>query len=178
MAAQGRLGDKAQCPSDSHGCNSCAHPVVGPAVAGSGDVYVNGKAALRIDDPGVHSACCGPNTWNATQGAPGVFFNNKKAHRLGDATKHCGGNGKLIEGSGNVFVGNFSAGGPMQSEPEPWFSVMMTYSDGTPVGGAEVKAVAPDGQEVSGPSKKNAYTLNKIKGDGKANVTIKLPRKG
>lgn len=119
MPAAGRLGDKAQCPSDSHGCPSCAHGVVGPAVAGSSNTFVNGKSALRVGDPGVHSSCCGPNTWNVAKGAPGVYINSIKAHRKGDATTHCGGMGKLIDGSPDVFIGDTGGSSIPPSIPEP-----------------------------------------------------------
>ena len=66
---------------------------------------VNGKPALRVGDPGVHAGCCGPNTWTAKAGSGTVLINSKKAHRLGDADSHCGGTGKMIEGSGDVFTG-------------------------------------------------------------------------
>jgi uncharacterized Zn-binding protein involved in type VI secretion len=112
MPNQGRVGDKSQVPADGHGCPSCPHPCIGPATGGSPDVFVNGKPALRVGDPGVHAACCGPNTWTAAKGAPAVYFNGKKAHRLGDAVNHCGGNGKLVEGSPNVYVGDASGGSP------------------------------------------------------------------
>lgn len=119
MPAQGRLGDQAQVPSDSHGCPGCAHSCIGPAIEGSPDVNVNGRPALRVGDPGVHSACCGPNTWNAAVGAPHVFINGKAAHRLGDKTTHCGGQGKLVEGSGDVFVGDSGGGGGVSERPQP-----------------------------------------------------------
>lgn len=102
---QSRLGDKSMVPADSHGCPACPHPCVGPAVGGSPDVFVNGKPALRVSDPGVHAACCGPNTWTAKAGSGTVIINGLKAHRQGDADSHCGGTGKMIEGSGNVFTG-------------------------------------------------------------------------
>ncbi len=105
MPPQGRLGDKSQVPACAHGCPGCPHPCIGPAIAGSPNVLVNGRPALRIQDPGVHAACCGPNTWQAQQGSGTVFINSKAAHRLGDTVKHCGGIGKLIEGSNNVMVG-------------------------------------------------------------------------
>ncbi|MFO0657654.1 MAG: PAAR domain-containing protein [Polyangia bacterium] len=105
MPPQGRLGDKAQVPADGHGCVACVHSCVGPAIAGSPNVNVNSMPALRVKDPGVHAACCGPNTWEAAKGSGTVFINGKAAHRLGDMTRHCGGVGKLIEGSGNVIVG-------------------------------------------------------------------------
>lgn len=105
MAFQGRVGDNAQVPSDSHGNPCCAHSAVGPGIEGSPDVLVNGMRALRVGDPGVHSSCCGPNTWVAAKGSSTVFINNLAAHRVGDLTTHCGGAGTLIKGSENVDVG-------------------------------------------------------------------------
>jgi uncharacterized Zn-binding protein involved in type VI secretion len=105
MPPQGRLGDLSQVPADAHGCPACPHPGVGPAIVGSPNVTVNKMPALRVDDTGIHAACCGPNTWTAQAGSSTVFINNKAAHRQGDADKHCGGMGKLITGSPNVMVG-------------------------------------------------------------------------
>ena len=105
MPPQGRLGDKSEVPGDSHGCPGCAHACVGPAVEGSPDVNVNAMPALRVGDPGVHSACCGANTWVAAAGSGTVFINGKAAHRLNDQDTHCGGTGKMIEGSDNVITG-------------------------------------------------------------------------
>jgi uncharacterized Zn-binding protein involved in type VI secretion len=105
MAAQGRLGDKATAPLCAHGCPACPHPTTGPAISGSPNVNVNSRPAVRIDDAGVHTACCGPNQWRALAGSPTVFINGKPAHRVGDATQHCGGSGALVEGSPNVDVG-------------------------------------------------------------------------
>jgi uncharacterized Zn-binding protein involved in type VI secretion len=105
MPKAGRLGDKAQVQSDAHGCPGCPHPGVGPAIAGSPDVNINGRPALRQDDVGIHAVCCGANMWSANAGSGTVFINGKAAHRQNDATKHCGGQGKLIEGSDDVVVG-------------------------------------------------------------------------
>jgi uncharacterized Zn-binding protein involved in type VI secretion len=105
MPGMGRLGDKAQAPADAHGCPACPHPVVGPAIQGSPDVLVNNKPALRLGDPGLHTPCCGPNSWEAFAGSATVMINGKPAHRMGDQVKHCGGVGKLIEGSTNVIAG-------------------------------------------------------------------------
>ena len=63
------------------------------------------RIALRQGDHGIHAACCGPNTWTAQAGSGTVKINGQGAHRLGDADTHCGGTGKLIEGSPNVIVG-------------------------------------------------------------------------
>jgi len=111
MPAQGRLGDKSYAPADGHGCNACPHPVTGPAVQGSPNVFVNSKPGLRVGDKGIHSACCGPNMWTAVKGSATVFINGRPAHRMGDQDQHCGGMGNLIEGSPNVMVGDSAAGG-------------------------------------------------------------------
>jgi hypothetical protein len=68
-------------------------------------VNTNKRPAIRQDDPGIHAACCGQNTWSAVQGSATVFINGKPAVRQGDQTKHCGGIGKIIEGSPNVIIG-------------------------------------------------------------------------
>lgn len=104
------MGDKAQNQADAHGCPACPHPTLGPAIAGSPDVMVNNLPALRVDDPGMHAVCCNTNTWNALYGSTTVFINGKCAYRKDDTSKHCGGTGKLIEGSPNV-----ETGGPMGS---------------------------------------------------------------
>lgn len=112
MPGQGRLGDKANVPLDTHGCPACPHPAaIGPAIQGSPNVNVNSRPALRVDDPGMHAACCGTNQWTATQGSLTVFINGKAAHRMGDQNRHCGGIGQLVEGSPNVMVGESSGGG-------------------------------------------------------------------
>ncbi|MBR58661.1 MAG: hypothetical protein CMH54_11665 [Myxococcales bacterium] len=105
MPGQGRLGDSAHCPADGHGCLACTHSVIGPAVSGSPDVEVNGMAALRTGDPGVHGSCCGPNKWVATGCSGTVFINGLGAHRMGDLTTHCGGKGVLVVASEDVIVG-------------------------------------------------------------------------
>jgi uncharacterized Zn-binding protein involved in type VI secretion len=105
MASLGRLGDISQATSDNHGCIACPHPVSGPAIVGSPNVNVNGRAALRVGDSGVHAACCGPNQWTAQVGSATVFINGKGAHRQGDAVKHCGSIGRLTNGSPDVSAG-------------------------------------------------------------------------
>jgi uncharacterized Zn-binding protein involved in type VI secretion len=105
MPAQCRLGDKSKVDADSHGCLACAHTCVGPAVVGSPDVMVNNKPAIRVDDTGVHSSCCGGNTWIAKVGSSVVMINGKAAHRKDDMDQHCGGVGMMIEGSPDVETG-------------------------------------------------------------------------
>lgn len=105
MSAAGRLGDLAQVPADAHGCPLCPHPAMGPAIAGSPDVNVNGQPALRVGDSGIHAVCCGPNQWTARRGSATVFINGQAAHRVGDMQQHCGGSGQLVSGSPDVQVG-------------------------------------------------------------------------
>lgn len=105
MPGQARLGDKSQAPIDVHGCPACPHPAVGPAIIGSPNTKVNKRPAVRVNDTGIHMACCGPNTWTAIVGSKTVFINNMAAHRMGDQDRHCGGIGTMIEGSLNVIVG-------------------------------------------------------------------------
>ena len=105
MPPAGRLGDKSQVPADAHGCPGCPHPGVGPAILGSPDVLIDTMPALRVDDIGIHAACCGPNMWTAKTGSATVLINGKMAHRFGDVDQHCGGVGMLIEGSPDVLVG-------------------------------------------------------------------------
>lgn len=112
MPQAGRVGDHAKNPSDAHECPSCDHSVEGPATQGSPDVFVNGRAVLRVGDPGEHGDCCGSNSWQAKEGSPGVFVNGKPLHRVGDETEHCGGEGALVEGSPNVFIGDLGPGSP------------------------------------------------------------------
>lgn len=104
MPAAVRLGDIASCPADFHGCPLCPHPGAGPAVNGSSDVLVNGRPAVRLGDPGLHAACCGPNQWKVAKGSPSVFINGRPLARLGDETAHCGGSGRLVGGSPDVFA--------------------------------------------------------------------------
>lgn len=122
MPAQGRLGDKANAPLCAHGCPACPHPVTGPAIVGSPNVEVNGRPALRVDDKGIHAACCGPNQWRALQGSETVFINGKAAFRVTDPSQHCGGRGQLIEGSPNVFVGGSTTRGVARADAPGWRS--------------------------------------------------------
>mgnify|MGYP000851767455 FL=1 len=151
MPAAGRVGDKSHVPADAHGCPACPHPATGPATSGSPDVNINGLPALRVQDTGIHAACCGPNTWVAVQGSTGVFINARPAHRMGDADQHCGGTGKLVEGSPNVFIGGRGGGGrgardrpDPKKEPKANLVIKVENSDsGQPLEGATVRISGP-----------------------------------
>ena len=104
MPAQARLSDKAKGVC-AHGCLACPHVVQGPAVSGSGDVFVNSRPAFRKGDPGIHMVCCTANNWKAFMGSATVYINDKPAARKGDMSKHCGGFGMITEGSSDVSTG-------------------------------------------------------------------------
>jgi uncharacterized Zn-binding protein involved in type VI secretion len=104
MPEAGRVSDMGKVDSDAHGCPACPHVAVGPCILGSPTVFINSLPAARENDIGMHAICCGPNMWTATEGSPDVFINGQAAHRKDDGQQHCGGKGKLITGSGNVFV--------------------------------------------------------------------------
>ncbi len=106
-----RLGDIANCPADAHGCTACPHNVTGPVVQGSSDTIINGQPGGRMGDMGVHALCCGPNRFNISAGAPTVSINGRPAARESDRTSHCGGSGRIINGSNNVVIGNSQASG-------------------------------------------------------------------
>jgi uncharacterized Zn-binding protein involved in type VI secretion len=105
MPGAARLGDKSNIPACVHGCLACPHPAVGPAIAGSPTVMINGRPAVRVGDKGVHAACCNTNMWTAVKGSATVMINNKPAHRMSDTDQHCGGVGQMIEGSADVIIG-------------------------------------------------------------------------
>ncbi len=97
MPLAGRVGDLAK-----HGADQ------GHGKQGSPDVLINGHAALRVGDPG--------EKWRAEKGSRGVLINGIPAHRLGDETSHHTGNGQLVEGSPDVFIGD-RGGGHAKAEP-------------------------------------------------------------
>lgn len=66
---------------------------------------------MRVNDPGIHAVCCGPNLWSAKTGSATVLINGRQAHRMGDQTRHCGGTGTMMEGSPNVVVGDLTRAG-------------------------------------------------------------------
>ena len=95
-----RVGDISFCGACCHGCPACCHPVSGPAVSGSPDTYLNGRAVLRAPgDPGVHCCCCSSNTWQTLCGSPDTYLNGIPVARQGDCTAHCGGIGSIITSS-------------------------------------------------------------------------------
>lgn len=91
---------------DVHGCPACPHPCAGPATAASGNVWIQGKQALRKGDTGVHAACCGSNTWKVIEASAQVYVNGMPLVRVGDRTQHCGALGKMTTGAAIVVDGS------------------------------------------------------------------------
>lgn len=143
MSKQGRLGDRALCSSDAHGCPACPHVAVGPAVTGSSNVKVNGMPALRVGDNGIHAACCASNTWTAIAGSATVLINGRPAHRVNDRVHHCGGFGTLVQGSENVWVGNAVPMTSLSAEPPARLVVRVQTKKGTPVKNAVIRLKGP-----------------------------------
>lgn len=92
-----RVGDPAFCPADNHFWMVFA--VVGQYTSGSPNTFVNNRALVRVGDPGVHVACCGPNTFTAKSGAPKTFCNDKAVNRGQDESLHCD------QSTGNTILG-------------------------------------------------------------------------
>ncbi len=111
MSAAGRLCVQDIVVSPFHpckGCPGCPHIVAGPAVWGASQVFINGHAALRLLDFGVHLLCCGKNAWVAMSNIQprNVIIEGKPAFCVGDISLHCGLNvGFLASGSPDVFCG-------------------------------------------------------------------------
>ena len=62
------------------------------------------------DDIGIHAVCCGPNNYTINAGSSTVYINGKPCARMQDKTKHCGGNGQIIEGSPDVLIDDGASG--------------------------------------------------------------------
>ncbi len=108
MPAAARLGDTCS----GHGCFPAT-----PIVAGSGDVFINGKPAARQGDTVLLHACPCPKMPHAlhgrsiSAGSSTVSINGKPASRVGDAIG-CG--GSVAAGSGNVFIGDTPYSSPVE----------------------------------------------------------------
>ncbi len=103
-----RLGDI----GSGHGC----HFPPTPAIAGSPDILINNRAAVRQGDayaPHPCPACPSPpHGRSLSAGSPTVLFNNKQAGRVGDPID-CGGADST--GSGDTLIGGASPIGVSRS---------------------------------------------------------------
>ena len=129
MPLAGRVGDQAKNSTTGH---------ESPAKAGSPDVLVDGKAALRVGDPGTD-----PESWNAQKGSTGVLINGLPAHRVGDATKHSAGDGQLVQGSPHLTIGDRGGGTAKPIPHDQTLQVSVKDALGRPIEGATAKVVCP-----------------------------------
>jgi uncharacterized Zn-binding protein involved in type VI secretion len=84
--------------------DNCASPSTSATDVGSGDVFVNGKGAVRKGDAMAShpNVGCSPHAPGLSAGSGTVKVNNKDFGRLGDSYG-CG--GTISSGSADVFVG-------------------------------------------------------------------------
>lgn len=88
-------------PATAIGCHhSCPLPkhTGGPVLAGSPDVFYEGAAACRQNDP----MACESGTDTVAAGSPTVYVNGRQAARLGDPSVH---GGQIVQGARSVFIG-------------------------------------------------------------------------
>ena len=105
MASVTRIGDSTSGSCDLGVPECCPHGRSGTNTSGSGNVFINGKAAHRKGDSG---SCNCPHGGNfaSTSGSSTVFVNGKALTRTGDETvcQGCGKSGSHTSGSSNVFA--------------------------------------------------------------------------
>jgi uncharacterized Zn-binding protein involved in type VI secretion len=141
MPAAGRVGDQARNAEGGDPC--CERPVEGPAQRGSPDVLINGRAALRVGDPGEHAPCSGKHAWKAEEGSRSVTINGVPAHRRGDVTTHCHGKGELVEGSPDVCIGDKGADEAQPIPHDRTLAIKAVDALGRLIKGVTVLAVCP-----------------------------------
>ena len=101
-AARGSGGDSVFSKTGSG--RRCAKPVDTATDACSGDVFFNGKGAVRIGDAvASHSASgCGPDGSTLTSSSGTVKVNGKGVARIGDQYT---GDNTITSGSSDIFIG-------------------------------------------------------------------------
>ena len=107
------------------------------ATAGSPDVIIDNRAALRVGDGG--------QGFHTTDGSAGVFIDGLPAVRLGDPTDHEGTQGEVLQGSPDVIVGSH-AGVPRPRPHDTSVALQVTDALGRPVHGVTVRASCPHEQ--------------------------------
>lgn len=79
---------------------------MGNIVNGSGNVFINGRAAAYAGSTtSERDTCCGSNTGSVAGGSGSVYINGRPAARIGDALAAHSGTGHVSGGSGNVIIG-------------------------------------------------------------------------
>lgn len=106
MAAACRVGDT--CAGTCNiGAPDCPHTYSGGTCdTGSPSVFINKKAAVRVNDTGA-THCPHGGSFKSSAGSATVFINGKAAVRVGDSItcNTCAQGGSHTTGSGSVFIG-------------------------------------------------------------------------
>jgi uncharacterized Zn-binding protein involved in type VI secretion len=100
------MGDRIQGGLHCHGHDHGPQPSPGRIVSGSKKVFVEGRPAARLRDPGHSPMCCGGVGTITLFPRPGrVHIDGRPVATVGDPTSHCGlGFGTIATGSSRVFV--------------------------------------------------------------------------
>lgn len=101
-----RVGDLCSGTCDM-GYIDCPHSYSGGTCDnGSPSVFINSKAAVRVDDTGA-THCPHSGNFKSVAGSSTVFINGKAAVRIGDniTCNSCAHSGSHTTGSGSVFIG-------------------------------------------------------------------------
>ncbi len=101
-AARGSGGDSVFSKTGSG--KACAKPTTTATAACSGNVFFNGKGAVRIGDAvASHPAAgCAPDGSTLTSASSSVFVNGKGVARIGDQYT---GDNTITSGSSDIFIG-------------------------------------------------------------------------
>jgi uncharacterized Zn-binding protein involved in type VI secretion len=108
MPQAARVGDIAvgtpHCHS-VHPWSPVPHPVSGPIQTGAATVYIENSQAARLNDMGIHAACCGPNTYMIVSASGTCIIEGSAAARVGDTTLHCGtAAGSIVSGASTTMI--------------------------------------------------------------------------
>ncbi len=108
MPSAARVGDIAvgapHCHS-VHPWSPVPHPVTGPIQTGAATVFIENMQAARLNDTGVHAACCGPNTFQIVSSSATCIIEGMAAARMGDSTLHCSmAPGSIVSGAATVMI--------------------------------------------------------------------------
>ncbi|HVY46643.1 MAG TPA: CHAP domain-containing protein [Minicystis sp.] len=142
MTQAARVGDAAlssgpDAPPVDPNSNGAAEASTVEARDGSPDVFVNGRAALRVDD-GANGA------WQASSGSRGVLINGRPAVRAGDATAHAtDADGVVLDGSADVFFGDVRPGTPKERPHDRSLAIELTDALGRAIEDVVIDVFCP-----------------------------------
>jgi hypothetical protein len=134
---------------------ACCGPNMWTAQSGAPSVFINGKAAFRMNDPSLH---CG-GTGQLCEGSANVIVGDSGGGAgaggggsSGGAAGSGGGGGGASSSSGGGG-GNGNAGGgaaPSPVESKHWIEIELHTDSGEPMAGARYRIRKPDGSAAEG----------------------------